>query len=106
MTPTALIDAFSSYFSRVERNFIFSRLVYWKLICKNLLRQNKFAAAKINLLRQKNLPCTGILHIIKAIFFCCSKFILPQQIFTNRSILCLLWFLNELFMNKAENLAN
>ena len=81
MTPTALIDAFFSYFSRVERNFIFSRLVYWRLICKNLLRQNKFATAKINLLRQKNLLCTGILHIIKAIFFAAANLFLLQQIY-------------------------
>ena len=112
MPPTALIDTFPSYFFCVERNFIFLRLVYWILICKNLLQQNKFATAKKICCGKKNLLCTGTLHIIKAIFllqqiyFCCSKFILPQQIFTNKSILCLLWFLNELFMNKAENLAN
>ena len=81
MPPTALIDTFSSYFSHVERNFIFSRLVYWILICKNLLWQNKFAAAKIDLLWQKNLLCTGTLHIIKAIFFAAANLFLLQQIY-------------------------
>ena len=81
MPPTALIDTFPSYFSRLERNFIFLRLVYWILICKNLLRQNKFATAKINLLRQKNLICTGTLHIIKANFFAAANLFLLQQIY-------------------------